>query len=395
MPLPAQYDKQHRQPCRRHEEHRRPRYGGSITAALFIQRFVNDTPWAHLDIAVDRLEAELDRRRPSRAAPPASACGCSTGWWPTTTRAEPADGRRALRGLVLPPGAHQRWTRRCPSCWRRPWRAAGGRWCATARARARIEHLDGWLWTYRDDSFLPHGADDEPMAERQPILLTHRHRATRTAPTRCSWSTAPSPASSRAMSAASCCSTAATRRRWPRRAGVVGVQGRGGGRILLAAGGDRGMAQGSLRWLAAVAALALVAGGARSRTSRRPRRRRRRQAAPAPAPVVAPPQSLGSRDTCRADPLQYLVGHPRTDIPVPVNPNLRRVVCSTCAMTKDYDPSRQTIVYDCNGLVHSVKCGEATRCTPRVIPAGAQWRAACAGLKRPESRLRRALRDAT
>jgi len=27
------------------------RPGGSITAAQFIQRFVNDTPWAHLDIA--------------------------------------------------------------------------------------------------------------------------------------------------------------------------------------------------------------------------------------------------------------------------------------------------------------------------------------------------------
>ena len=25
--------------------------GGSITAALFIQRFVNSLPWAHLDIA--------------------------------------------------------------------------------------------------------------------------------------------------------------------------------------------------------------------------------------------------------------------------------------------------------------------------------------------------------
>jgi leucyl aminopeptidase len=28
-----------------------PRYGGSISAALFIQRFVNGLPWAHLDIA--------------------------------------------------------------------------------------------------------------------------------------------------------------------------------------------------------------------------------------------------------------------------------------------------------------------------------------------------------
>ena len=36
----------------------------------------------------------------------------------------------------------------------------------------RIDHLDGWLWTYRDDSFLPHALADEPEAERQPILLT-------------------------------------------------------------------------------------------------------------------------------------------------------------------------------------------------------------------------------
>jgi DNA polymerase III subunit chi len=36
----------------------------------------------------------------------------------------------------------------------------------------RIEHLDGWLWSYRDDSFLPHGLEDEPLALRQPVLLT-------------------------------------------------------------------------------------------------------------------------------------------------------------------------------------------------------------------------------
>ena len=36
----------------------------------------------------------------------------------------------------------------------------------------RVEHLDGWLWSWRDDSFLPHGTADEPMAERQPVLLT-------------------------------------------------------------------------------------------------------------------------------------------------------------------------------------------------------------------------------
>ena len=43
-----------------------PRYGGSITAAQFLQRFIeNDTPWAHLDIAgtvwTDKPGATWDR----------------------------------------------------------------------------------------------------------------------------------------------------------------------------------------------------------------------------------------------------------------------------------------------------------------------------------------------
>jgi DNA polymerase-3 subunit chi len=47
-------------------------------------------------------------------------------------------------------------------------------WKALVRAagRDRLDHLDGWLWSYRDDAFLAHGLDDEPMADRQPILLT-------------------------------------------------------------------------------------------------------------------------------------------------------------------------------------------------------------------------------
>jgi len=36
----------------------------------------------------------------------------------------------------------------------------------------RLEHLDGWLWSYRDESFLPHGLASEPQAQRQPILVT-------------------------------------------------------------------------------------------------------------------------------------------------------------------------------------------------------------------------------
>jgi DNA polymerase-3 subunit chi len=36
----------------------------------------------------------------------------------------------------------------------------------------RVEHLDGWLWSYREDSFLPHGVAGEPQAARQPVLIT-------------------------------------------------------------------------------------------------------------------------------------------------------------------------------------------------------------------------------
>jgi len=50
--------------------------------------------------------------------------------------------------------------------------ARGWRALVRTTARDRIEHLDGWLWSYRDDSFLPHGLASEPMADRQPILLT-------------------------------------------------------------------------------------------------------------------------------------------------------------------------------------------------------------------------------
>lgn len=46
-------------------------------------------------------------------------------------------------------------------------------WRALVRSPSpeRLEHLDEWLWTWRDDSFLAHGAEAEPFAERQPIVL--------------------------------------------------------------------------------------------------------------------------------------------------------------------------------------------------------------------------------
>ncbi len=41
----------------------------------------------------------------------------------------------------------------------------------------RLDHLDSWLWRYRDDSFLAHGRGGQPHASRQPILLTEGEEA--------------------------------------------------------------------------------------------------------------------------------------------------------------------------------------------------------------------------
>ena len=50
MPMPKAYEKNIESPVA-DMKNVGPRHGGSITAALFIQRFVNGLPWAHLDIA--------------------------------------------------------------------------------------------------------------------------------------------------------------------------------------------------------------------------------------------------------------------------------------------------------------------------------------------------------
>ena len=49
----------------------------------------------------------------------------------------------------------------------RGWRVA-----VQSSSEERIEALDALLWTYRDDSFLPHGTYKESTAADQPILLT-------------------------------------------------------------------------------------------------------------------------------------------------------------------------------------------------------------------------------
>lgn len=48
----------------------------------------------------------------------------------------------------------------------------GWRVVVQASSGERIEALDAHLWTYRDDSFLPHGVSGNPDAADQPVLLT-------------------------------------------------------------------------------------------------------------------------------------------------------------------------------------------------------------------------------
>jgi DNA polymerase-3 subunit chi len=47
-------------------------------------------------------------------------------------------------------------------------------WRAIVRGSAleRMEALDAALWTYRDDSFLPHGLEGRDELARQPVALT-------------------------------------------------------------------------------------------------------------------------------------------------------------------------------------------------------------------------------
>ncbi len=90
------------------------------------------------------------------------------------------------------------------------------------------------------------------------------------------------------------------------------------------------------------------------------------------APSVAPPtgtaplppraessvQTPADPDACGAQAVQRLVGRLRTEIPVPVLPNLQRVTCTTCAVTMDFNPRRLNFLYDAStGIVREVKCG--------------------------------------
>ena len=71
-------------------------------------------------------------------------------------------------------------------------------------------------------------------------------------------------------------------------------------------------------------------------------------------PVPPPPPP----DSCKASEHQYLVGKSRSEIPVPTDPSRRRVACTTCPVTMDYNPERLNIFFDAEtGIIKEVKCG--------------------------------------
>ena len=76
----------------------------------------------------------------------------------------------------------------------------------------------------------------------------------------------------------------------------------------------------------------------------------------------APPASRAAfaagPDTCSITELAWLIGRPKTDIPVPVMPSQRRVYCTNCSVTDDHDLERQNIVFDPDtGVVTQLGCG--------------------------------------
>lgn len=77
----------------------------------------------------------------------------------------------------------------------------------------------------------------------------------------------------------------------------------------------------------------------------------------AASPISVPPPPFVPPDQCGAWELQDLVGKSRREIPVPVEVSRRRVVCTTCPKTRDFNPTRLTIEYDAaTERVTSVAC---------------------------------------
>ena len=119
----------------------------------------------------------------------------------------------------------------------------------------------------------------------------------------------------------------------------------------MAAVAGRALGKGGLIAFAALA-------GCASPASDAPAPRAVEQAQVSLAPVGSRVPQDSTTDLCRAGELQWLVGKPKTEIPVPVNVVNRRVTCTTCPITEDFSPYRLNIFFNAQtDVVEQVRCG--------------------------------------
>ena len=163
MPLGPEYDKQIDSKFA-DMKNTGGRYGGSITAAQLLARFVDKTPWAHLDIAGTALGSPQTDINKS----------WSSGWGVRLLNQLVADHyevRSDDRESCSTICSASRWNACCRQLLERSLER-GWRVVVQAASEERVDALDAHLWTYRDDSFLPHGTARDSEAAAQPILLT-------------------------------------------------------------------------------------------------------------------------------------------------------------------------------------------------------------------------------
>lgn len=81
------------------------------------------------------------------------------------------------------------------------------------------------------------------------------------------------------------------------------------------------------------------------------------QQAPPRRSPIRPPQ-VSVNDQCGAAAQQGLIGRPRTEVPIPIDPGKQRVACTTCPVTLDYRPDRLNFFFDAEtGKIKEVRCG--------------------------------------
>ncbi len=175
MPLAPDYDKMINSKIRRHEEHRRRRCGGAITAAQFIQRFVDDkTPWAHLDIAGTGFDSPPDRHQQELGLGLGRAAARSAGGGLLRTVTPVLLGRDTMTEMLFYHLQGQKLEGVLPALLEKSLER-GWKVIVQGASEERIEALDAHLWTYRDDGFLPHGTWREAGC-RRAAGAAHGHR---------------------------------------------------------------------------------------------------------------------------------------------------------------------------------------------------------------------------